>query len=439
LIEQVRVVSFRTVKKPSVLALLLTAFCLFSNASTIHVFAHAQAKAPAAATAARAPAASSAAAEDLAGLAAGAIVVQRARAPEAVGEAWYMFDEDPKTGWTSESGAHLQPTVIELADRSVIRSVQFDTANIETDGREPKEILVEMSDTSATDGFKPIARVTLTAAPKDGQTFKTIAEVPGRWLRVAIKTMQEPTHDIAQIMEFRAFGERLTHNPSPAVTGTYDADGTLFHLKQTGVTVTGCYTNGKKPLEGGIEGRLLRFTWDAEEETGPAIALFGGKYMFVGRWQANSAVTEHPVMNALEAKKISDDPGSCPAWKAPQDQIGTELKQTGRVRLYGINFDSDSDVIRDESKPTLDQVVAALKGSADLKITIEGHTDSTSTAEHNQQLSQRRANAVKQYLVTAGIDTARLDAAGFGATKPVATNDTPLGRAANRRVELVKR
>jgi outer membrane protein OmpA-like peptidoglycan-associated protein len=58
--------------------------------------------------------------------------------------------------------------------------------------------------------------------------------------------------------------------------------------------------------------------------------------------------------------------------------------------------------------------------------------------QHNQQLSEKRALAVKAYLVTAGVDTGRLATAGFGATKPVATNDSAIGRAENRRVELVK-
>src|SRR5690349_5451336 len=258
--------------------------------------------------------------ENLAGLAAGAIVVQAAKSPGGTAEAWYMLDEDKTTGWTSESGAHLQPNVIELEDRSVIRSVQFDTASIETDGREPKEVLVEIADTRATDGFKPLVRATLTAAPKDGQTFKAPAEGTGRWLRVSVKSMQQPTHDIVQIMEFRAFGSRLTHNPAPTVTGTYELDGSKYHLKQTGLMVTGCFDGGTKPIEGGLEGRLLRFTWHTEYDNGPAIALFGSNgTLFVGHWQADSAVMEHPVMNAFTAKKQSDTPGSCPEWKAPQD------------------------------------------------------------------------------------------------------------------------
>jgi hypothetical protein len=70
--------------------------------------------------------------------------------------------------------------------------------------------------------------------------------------------------------------------------------------------------------------------------------------------------------------------------------------------------------------------------------TIEGHTDSTGSAEHNRVVSQQRADAVKAYLVTAGIDAERLQTMGFGASQPVADNSTELGRSQNRRVELVR-
>jgi len=115
-----------------------------------------------------------------------------------------------------------------------------------------------------------------------------------------------------------------------------------------------------------------------------------------------------------------------------------DLEQSGRTRVYGINFDSDSDRIKEESKPTLDQIVAMLKAKADWKMSIEGHTDSTSTPRHNQGLSERRAVSVKNYLTTAGIDKSRLTTVGYGQDKPVAPNDNPIGKAQNRRVELVK-
>ena len=385
----------------------------------------------------QAPTPAAPAGENLAGLAAGAVVAVRPTPPDANGEAWFLLDEDPRTGWTSLSGKHLEPTVIELADRSLIRSVQFDTGMVETDGRLAKRMLVEMSDTSAKDGFKPIADVMLSPSQKDGQIFKTTADVPGRWLRLSVKSMHVPDHDITQLMDFRAFGERLTHNPPPTITGTYETDdGSILHLKQEGTRVTGCNEKGAAPLAGGMDGRVLTFAWKSDLDEGPAIGVFGDAGMFMGFWKQNG-IEPSQSMTVVDVKKTSDKPGDCPNWHT-QDPIAAELKKTGRVRLYGINFDSDSDVLRPESKAVLDQVVATLKSDSALKITIEGHTDSTSTPQHNQQLSEKRAAAVKASLVAGGIDAGRLATVGFGATKPVATNDSAIGRSENRRVELVR-
>jgi OOP family OmpA-OmpF porin len=115
------------------------------------------------------------------------------------------------------------------------------------------------------------------------------------------------------------------------------------------------------------------------------------------------------------------------------------LASSGRVATQGILFDVNSDRIRGESTPTLKEIGDMLAQHADLKLTIEGHTDNTGTATGNQALSERRAAAVRQYLIdTFKIDGGRLNSAGFGATRPVASNDTPEGRQNNRRVELVK-
>jgi outer membrane protein OmpA-like peptidoglycan-associated protein len=116
-----------------------------------------------------------------------------------------------------------------------------------------------------------------------------------------------------------------------------------------------------------------------------------------------------------------------------------ELLETGRVRLYGINFDYDSDIIREESKPTLDKIVAMLNSESTMQLIIEGHTDSDGTAEHNQVLSEKRAQSVKLYLVTAGIVSSRLFVEGYGESKPIVSNATATGKAQNRCVELVKK
>ncbi len=115
------------------------------------------------------------------------------------------------------------------------------------------------------------------------------------------------------------------------------------------------------------------------------------------------------------------------------------LMANGRVATQGILFDVSSDRIRGESTPTLNEIGDMLKQHADLNITIEGHTDNTGTPTGNQTLSEKRAASVRQYLIdNYQIDAGRLKSAGFGSTKPVASNDTPEGRQNNRRVELVK-
>ena len=116
------------------------------------------------------------------------------------------------------------------------------------------------------------------------------------------------------------------------------------------------------------------------------------------------------------------------------------LAEKGRVATQGIYFDTGSDAIRQESAPTLKEIGTMLKEHPELKLTIEGHTDNVGKPESNQTLSQKRAAAVRQYLIdNHQIDAGRLEATGLGQTKPVGSNDTAEGRQQNRRVELVKR
>lgn len=115
------------------------------------------------------------------------------------------------------------------------------------------------------------------------------------------------------------------------------------------------------------------------------------------------------------------------------------LESEGRVSTQGILFASGSDRIRPESTPTLVEIGDMLKSHSDLRLSIEGHTDADGDAAANQALSERRAAAVKAYLVSSGgIDAGRLETAGFGESKPVGDDATPEGKQQNRRVELVK-
>jgi len=115
------------------------------------------------------------------------------------------------------------------------------------------------------------------------------------------------------------------------------------------------------------------------------------------------------------------------------------ILSTGRFVTHGIQFDVNSDRLRPESMPVLKLVADAMATQPALKLRIEGHTDSSGDAAKNLDLSKRRAESVKNALATAfNIAAERLVAEGFGSTKPLSSNDTPQGRANNRRVEFAK-
>jgi OmpA-OmpF porin, OOP family len=114
------------------------------------------------------------------------------------------------------------------------------------------------------------------------------------------------------------------------------------------------------------------------------------------------------------------------------------LNRDGHIALY-INFDTGKSIIRDESKPIVEQIVRMMKSNPDLKIGVEGHTDNVGTPASNKTLSEARAKSVVSAIVSQGIAADRLSPAGFGQDKPIADNGTEEGRAKNRRVELVKK
>jgi OmpA-OmpF porin, OOP family len=115
------------------------------------------------------------------------------------------------------------------------------------------------------------------------------------------------------------------------------------------------------------------------------------------------------------------------------------ISSSGRYVTHGILFDTDSDKLKPESAPVIQTIARGLENNPNLRLLIEGHTDSVGNADHNLDLSKRRAEALKTVLVSQfKVDAGRLTTAGLGATKPLDSNDTPMGRSQNRRVELVK-
>lgn len=106
--------------------------------------------------------------------------------------------------------------------------------------------------------------------------------------------------------------------------------------------------------------------------------------------------------------------------------------------LEGITFDFNKATIRPSSESTLKEAGSVMQRFSSVMVRIEGHTDSIGSDQYNQNLSERRANSVKDYLVkNFGIDPSRIETVGFGKSRPIADNKTEEGRAQNRRIEFV--
>ncbi|MDC0668679.1 OmpA family protein [Nannocystis radixulma] len=126
---------------------------------------------------------------------------------------------------------------------------------------------------------------------------------------------------------------------------------------------------------------------------------------------------------------FEDDDG-CP------DKLPEKAREWDNRPLEGINFETRSDKIKKGSEKTLDRAVAVLKEFPSLKIEIQGHTDDVGGRDFNLDLSQRRADSVKNYLVEKGVDASRIKTTGFGPDKPIDPAKTSKARAKNRRIEF---
>jgi OOP family OmpA-OmpF porin len=116
------------------------------------------------------------------------------------------------------------------------------------------------------------------------------------------------------------------------------------------------------------------------------------------------------------------------------DAVGCPRK--GSITLEGVTFETNSATLTPASRPVLDQVAAGMQKYPRLKVEVQGHTDSSGADSYNMKLSQQRADAVRDYLITQGVASGQLTAKGYGETQPTADNSSEGGRALNRRVVL---
>lgn len=149
-----------------------------------------------------------------------------------------------------------------------------------------------------------------------------------------------------------------------------------------------------------------------------------------------------PPPNDSDHDGVSDIDDLCPDVPGPKSNKGCpEPKKEEQVALQkafeNLLFETGKDVIVKSSFPSLDQLALVMQKYPISKLHLEGHTDNVGDDQANMDLSQRRAEAVRQYLANKGVSLSRIETSGLGETKPKATNDTEEGRHINRRVEMV--
>ena len=144
------------------------------------------------------------------------------------------------------------------------------------------------------------------------------------------------------------------------------------------------------------------------------------------------AATGYAICSAMQKEEAKPAPPPPPPKAAPAPPPAKE-----KIVLRGVNFDFDKATIRPDAKVILDEAAAILKRNPDVKVNVDGYTDSIGTKEYNQKLSERRAAAVADYLGQQGVNRSNLIPRGFGEGNPVDSNKTKEGRAQTRRGELL--
>jgi hypothetical protein len=314
-------------------------------------------------------------------------------------------------------------------------------------GKHVKTVEIHGSDASAGDGFKLLTTLKIETGQPGGQEFAVAGEVPVRWLKILLldrHTPQENDADAVLFSELLGYGtqeERVP--PEKGFNGIwnlrrgYDVSRNLIELKQDDGEIRGCQVLGGQhsTISGSVGDGIARLVATSVQggrnDSVPMIARITSEGELHGVSSFHGGLSPFSGVPAP-----AGTPSPCPSLAKPSNPVETALKAGLAAVLYGIRFDVDSDLLRPDATPALEQILAALVANPDIRATIEGHTDSDGDAEHNLDLSQRRATAVVAWLTARNIPAERLQALGKGETTPTADNASAVGRAMNRRVEV---
>jgi OOP family OmpA-OmpF porin len=175
-------------------------------------------------------------------------------------------------------------------------------------------------------------------------------------------------------------------------------------------------------------------TFDSSEKYNNLLYTAGVSFLFGGNKPAKAAVQPPPAPRPAPAPAPAPAPPAPAPAPAPAPKV--KLNADGGWVCTGLNFDFNKSDIKPIYYSCLNDTVEYLKSKPALKVEIQGHTDKVGSQKYNQKLSEQRADAVMNHLVSKGIAKERLSVKGYGFSKPVDTNSTEEGRAKNRRVQF---
>lgn len=379
-----------------------------------------------------------------------AAFVVRGPEPASSGAAAVLLDGDPATVPIGIPRREPLPheLVVELPARTTFET--FAVPEIDEygpkKGKHVRTVEIAGSTQGPEAGFSPLATLRVEVGAGGPQEFPVAEPRPVRWLKIRLVDQSaEPRSDVdpALFSELEGYGRQEERSLGDGgLSGVWrlrragKPSPNLIELRQDGTLVSGCQIVGGVPAEisgtmDGIGRLVITPTTGDRAQQVPALATVTrdgevhGVYSLYSGLQPFSGTpaepgTETPCSEQAEAKNA----------------VSEALEAGLTAVIYGIHFDTDSDRLRSDAAPALEQLLAALEASPGLAVTIEGHTDSDASDEHNLDLSRRRAQAVTAWLTERGVEEGRLTAEGKGEAEPVASNDSSAGKAMNRRVEV---
>ena len=349
--------------------------------------------------------------------------------------AWALSDGDDAVGWCSPEGKPLGASYVwELDGTWRLDALGLSTVNAQESGYPGISAkTVELLVAAAQGPYRSLGKFSV------GKLERREQKLPPGTQAARVKLVIVANHGHAaftELSEVDLFGARVAPGPAVKVEGAFQTNYGPLRFVQEGSEVYGCYDFVDGARGGGsLSGRVARVTWqepqgEATSQGTATFSLSASGDRIEGVWYRGGSLA-----GEWSGPKLPEGQGPrcVPRRKG---QVTQALQGQGRVVLYGIRFDTGSDVPRPESEGPLTELLSTLQAQPGWRVAVEGHTDAVASDQLNLELSARRARSVVAWLVKRGIAPDRLEAKGLGRTRPVADNASAQGRALNRRVEV---